>query len=233
MSENISPAGTQRKLTTGHQTRDLWAGLLPIPIALLDFEGARYFDPLSPLGMFLWAVGLALVGLGLFILIFRVHVPNHRDYYGGLALLALAVFCFWAGADLPGLRGFSFGAGTAPRLFGIGLILVSAAIMAEGLMTYAEPLGSYAIRGPFFVTLAILSFSFLIRGATFEWGESLIRIPPFGLIIASFVTFMISALASKETRWIEATIVAAVLTAFCWALFVWLLGLPFELWPRF
>jgi putative tricarboxylic transport membrane protein len=233
MSESIGPASVQRKLTTGHPTRDLWAGISPLVIALLDFDAARHFDALSPLGAYLWAFGLALLALGLFVLILRVHIPNHRDYYGGLALAALAVFALWAGTDLPGLRGFSFGAGTAPRLFAVGLTLVAAVIMAEGLLTHGEPVGGYAIRGPFFVTLAILFFAFLIRGVTFEWEGSLIRIPPFGLIIASFVTFMISAMASRETRWFEATIVAAVLTAFCWALFVWLLGLPFQLWPRF
>jgi putative tricarboxylic transport membrane protein len=44
---------------------------------------------------------------------------------------------------------------------------------------------------------------------------------------------MISASASKETRWMEATIMAAALTAFCVVLFAYLLGLPFQLWPRF
>jgi len=233
MSESIGPVGTQRRLTTGHHTRDLWAGLTPLAISLLDFDAARYFEPLSPLGMFLWAVGLALVALGLVILILRVHVTNHRDYYGGLALIALAVLFFWAGSDLPGLRGFSFGAGTAPRLFAVGLTLVSAVIVVQGLVTQGEPMSAFAVRGPLLVTLAILSFSFFIRGVTFEWSGSLVRIPAFGLIIASFVTFVIAAAASRETRWVEATIMAAAITAFCWFLFVWLLGLPFQLWPRF
>jgi len=64
-------------------------------------------------------------------------------------------------------------------------------------------------------------------------GETLVRVPAFGLIIASFVTFVIAAVASKETRWIESLIMAAALTAFCVIIFVYLLGLPFQLWPRF
>jgi putative tricarboxylic transport membrane protein len=233
MSESIGPAAAQWKLTTGHQTRDLWAGLTPLVISLLDFDAARHFDPLSPLGIFLWAVGLALVALGLVILVLRVHVPNHRDYYGGLALIGLALLAFWAGSDLPGLRGFSFGAGTAPRLFAVGLTLVSGVIVVQGLVTPGEPMSAFAVRGPLLVTISILAFSFFIRGVTFEWSGSLVRIPPFGLIIASFVTFVVAAAASKETRWVEATIMAAAITAFCWLLFVWLLGLPFQLWPRF
>jgi hypothetical protein len=44
---------------------------------------------------------------------------------------------------------------------------------------------------------------------------------------------MISAAGSSETRWIEATIAAVGLTAFCVGLFVYGLNLPFQLWPRF
>jgi hypothetical protein len=75
------------------------------------------------------------------------------------------------------------------------------------------------IRGPLFVTASIIAFAVMIR--------------PIGLIISSFLVFMISGLASKETRWIECTIAAIGLTTFCVLLFVYLLNLPFQLWPRF
>jgi putative tricarboxylic transport membrane protein len=54
-----------------------------------------------------------------------------------------------------------------------------------------------------------------------------------GLVPATFLTFIISALGSRETRWIECLIMAAAMTAFCVFLFVYLLNLPFQLWPRF
>ena len=85
-----------------------------------------------------------------------------------------------------------------------------------------------------FVTLAILSFAFLIRGFTFQLGETLVRVPAFGLIIASFVTFVIAAVASQgNAAGSKSLIMAAALTAFCVLVFVYLLGLPFQLWPRF
>ncbi len=159
--------------------------------------------------------------------------PTTAIIMAGLALMGLALLAFWAGADLPAMRGFSFGAGTAPRLFATGLAIVAALITISGLVTKGEPVGGYAVRGPLFVTLAILSFAFFIRGLTFHLGETLVRVPAFGLIIASFVTFVIAAVASRETRWIESLIMAAALTAFCVVVFVYLLGLPFQLWPRF
>jgi putative tricarboxylic transport membrane protein len=69
------------------------------------------------------------------------------------------------------------------------------------------------------VTIAILSFAALIR--------------PVGLIISSFLVFMIAAAGAKDTRWWEAAIAAIALTAFCTFLFPYALGLPFQMWPRF
>ncbi len=43
---------------------------------------------------------------------------------------------------------------------------------------------------------------------------------------------MISIFGSTEMRWIESLIAAAVMTVFCVVLFVYLLNLPFQLWPQ-
>jgi len=220
MSEGVRSGGRRRKrLTTGHHSLDVVGALAPIALGLFAFLTAWHFDTMSGIGIFLRLFGLLLVLAGIAILGLRVQIPNHRDYYGGLALILLAMVAFWAGADLAGTRGFSFGAGTAPRLFASLLAVVGGAITVSGLLTAGEPIGGYAVRGPLLVTASILSFALLIR--------------PIGLIIASFLTFMISAAASKETRWVESTIMAAALTTFCVVIFVYLLGLPFQLWPRF
>jgi putative tricarboxylic transport membrane protein len=146
-------------------------------------------------------------------------VPNPQDYYGGLVLIGLALLAFWAGADLPGMRGFSFGPGTAPRLFAGMLLAFGVIITLIGLFTEGQHLERYAARGPLFVTAGILFFSGAIR--------------PLGLIISSFTAFLIAAAGSNETRWVEACIMAVALTAFCTFLFPYALNLPFQLWPRF
>lgn len=147
----------------------------------------------------------------------RIRAP--QDFYGGLVLIALATFALWAGRDLPGMHGFAFGPGTAPRLFATLLIILGGVISVVGLLTDGPAIPRFAIRGPMWVTASILSFSASIR--------------PAGLIIASFMTFMIAAMASKETRWVESTIMAVAMTAFCVFLFPYALNLPFQLWPRF
>ena len=83
-------------------------------------------------------------------------IRGPQDFVGGLALMAIAVFALWASSDLQGMRGFSFGAGTAPRMFGFLLLGLGIAVTIVGLVTEGEHIATYAWRGPLFVSLAIL-----------------------------------------------------------------------------
>lgn len=69
----------------------------------------------------------------------------------------------------------------------------------------------------------------LIRGARIGG----VRIPEFGLVIATFVAFMVAVLGGTKIRLLESLIAAAAMTAFCVVLFRYLLQLPFPLWPSF
>jgi hypothetical protein len=75
------------------------------------------------------------------------------------------------------------------------------------------------VRGPIFVTASILAFAAMIR--------------PLGLIVASFLTFVVAAVGSRETRWTESLLMAVGMTAFCTFLFPYALNLPFQMWPPF
>jgi putative tricarboxylic transport membrane protein len=144
-------------------------------------------------------------------------VRGPREFWGGLALVLLAILAIWASRDLPGQRGFAFGPGTAPRLFAGLLALCGTAIAVTGLMIEGPKVEPGKLRGPALVIVAILSFAAFVR--------------PLGLVVAGFLAFMLSILGSTEMRWVESLIAAALLTAACVLLFTTLLGLPFQLWP--
>ncbi len=144
-------------------------------------------------------------------------VRSPRDFWGGLALVVLALLAIWASRDLPGQHGFAFGPGTAPRLFSGLLALCGAAVAISGLLVDGPKVEPYTILGPALVIVSIVSFAAFVR--------------PLGLVVASFLAFMLSILGSTEMRWLESLIAAAVLTAGCVLLFNTLLGLPFQLWP--
>src|SRR6266571_1102132 len=162
------------------------------------------------------SAAFVLVGIATAVGLVPVHAP--RDFDGGIALTMLATLALIASAELPGQRGFAFGPGTAPRLFSFVLAALGAAVAVNGVFADGPPIEKYKIRGPSLVIIAILGFAAMIR--------------PLGLVPATFLAFMVSIMGSSEMRWIESLIAAAVMTLFCVLLFVYLLNLPFQLWPQ-
>jgi putative tricarboxylic transport membrane protein len=112
-------------------------------------------------------------------------VRGPQDFVGGIALIAIALFALWASSDLQGMRGFSFGAGTAPRMFAYLLLGLGIAVTVVGLVTEGAHLAKYHWRGPLFVSLAIVSFAVAIR--------------PLGLVVSAFAAFLIAAMGTHET----------------------------------
>lgn len=145
-------------------------------------------------------------------------IRNPQDFWGGIAIVAFALFSLWAGGDLPGMRGFAFGPGTAPRLFGWLLVAVGAAVTLSGIMVKGAPLERWGIRAPILFIASVVFFGAAVR--------------PLGLVISTFFTLVIAAAASKEVRWIESIIWSAILTVACVGLFSYGLNLPLQLWPR-
>jgi putative tricarboxylic transport membrane protein len=146
-------------------------------------------------------------------------VRGPQDFVGGLVLVAISIFALWACDDLQGMHGFSFGPGTAPRMFAVLLMGLGAAIALVGVFQEGAALQRLSWRGPLFVMAGILFFAFAIR--------------PLGLIVSGLATFLIAALGSDETRWIEAVVVGVCLTIGCAFLFPYVLGLPMPLFPHF
>ena len=141
-----------------------------------------------------------------------------RDFWGGIALIALALFALWASRDLPGMRGFAFGPGTAPRMFAIVLGVLGLTVSITGLTTKGPGIDRFYFRGPFFISLSVVLFAWLVR--------------PLGLVIASYLSILAAAGATPDARLIETLIWGAVLTLFCCLLFPIALNLPLQLWPN-
>src|SRR5665213_3506833 len=117
-------------------------------------------------------------------------IRNPQDFFGGLVLIGVALFAFWASDDLTGMHGFSFGPGTAPRLFSGLLVAFGVGIVAMGVVFEGPALEPWAIRGTIMTIVSILVFAATIRSL--------------GLILSSFISFMIAAYATDEVRWREA-----------------------------
>lgn len=273
MSEGHGAAGAPATHSDVRSPEAFPVGVILIVVALAGpFIGLFFGKGVSD-GILHGIYSLPLAVFGVIALTLRIRSP--RDYYGGVALAAVALFALWAGNDLPGMRGFAFGPGTAPRLFAYSLLGLGIAIVLVGLLTDGPPLEDFTFSGTFggavlvialipiyyFAaqigkmipnvshdvvvaaagTIAVVVLAFLLtnvapRGPLFITAATIIfaiAVRPIGLVIASYVSLVISANATRDVRWIETLIWCAVLTAFCSVLFPYGLNLPLQLWPRF
>lgn len=108
------------------------------------------------------------------------------------------------------------GPGYFPIVLSTLLILFGIVIAAKGLRHDAEKIeGSWSLRALIIVPLSLVLFGLLIDRA--------------GFIPAMLVLVVGSALGSTQFRVIEVLLFAVFLTALCVAVFIWALGLPYEL----
>ena len=215
MSEGVTPShGTLPGSSSGHS--GLVGGLIIAALAAALLIYSLFVRSPVHVPQIMAAVVL-VIGIGTMLRLIPVQAP--QDFYGGLVFVEVAVLALIASADLPGQRGFAFGPGTAPRLFSILLAGLGAVVALSGVFNAGPRIEPYKVRGPVLVIASILLFAAMIR--------------PLGLVPASFITFIVAILGSKEMRVVESLIGAALMTAFCVGLFVYLLNLPFQLWPRF
>jgi hypothetical protein len=141
---------------------------------------------------------------------------ERKDFWSGLMLIAIG-----GGAVLMA-RNYQFGSslrmgpGYFPTVLGTFLILFGVYFLAQGLRSSAEKLeGSWSLRAFIILPLSLVLFGLLIDRA--------------GFIPAMLVLIVAAATASTQFKLTEVLLFAALLTALCVVVFVWLLGLPYEL----
>src|SRR5262249_50367796 len=213
MAEDVQPSRNTPHVDDP-LTASLKGGVIIAVISLLLVLATFYIS--NPTVPRVIAILTGVVGVAVIAGLVPVRAP--QDFYGGLALVLLGTFALIASAELPGQRGFQFGPGTAPRLFAGILAIIGAA--GTGIRAFSDRprVEKYKMRGPALVIIGISLFAALAR--------------PFGLVVAPYLAFMVSITGSKEMRWIESLIAAAIMTLGCVLLFVYLLNLPFQLWPQ-
>jgi putative tricarboxylic transport membrane protein len=146
-------------------------------------------------------------------------VKSPQDFVGGVALLAIAVVAYFAMGSLGAMRGFSFGAGTVPRLFCLLLGVLSGVIIFSSFTTRGPKIESFPWRGPVFILASVVFFGLTIR--------------LLGLAISGVITVLLAGVAVDDFKLKEGIIFAVVITLFCALLFPFALGQPIPLWPTF
>ena len=113
-------------------------------------------------------------------------IRGPQDFIGGIVLMAVCASSHCGRrSDLQGMHGFSFGAGTAPRMFATLLMGLGAAVVVVGIVQRRPASGDLCLARTA-VRHALASF----------FSPSAIR--PLGLVISGLASFLISALGSMK-----------------------------------
>ncbi|MCC6778867.1 MAG: tripartite tricarboxylate transporter TctB family protein [Hyphomicrobiales bacterium] len=142
---------------------------------------------------------------------------SRQDFVGGLVIIAVAIFAFWQGSDLPMGSLEGMGPGMLPRGLAVALGLLGALLAVNAAFEDGPALDRWSLRGPVLVLGAMLAFGIAVR--------------PLGLAVAGPLAIVVAACASDEVRWGETLVFGALMTVFCIGLFKLALGLPIPLAP--
>lgn len=146
-----------------------------------------------------------------------LRVRSPQEFAAGLFLIALAALGLWQAADLSLGTMRQLGPGMLPRILIVCTALCGVALLVLSIVHDGSPLERWGLRGPLFVLGAIVLFGLTIR--------------PLGLAVAGPLVVIVGSFASDESRIVESTIFAVVITVFCLLLFKVLLTLPIPVAP--
>jgi hypothetical protein len=147
-------------------------------------------------------------------------IKSERDFWSGLVFIVVGLGFSWGALNYsfgssgrPGPGYFPFGLGILLALLGAFTLFESLTIDTED----GEKVGAFPFKQILIIIGSIVLFGVLI--------------PRFGLLISLPILIITCAMAGDEFHWGEVLVMAAVLTAASWAIFIWGLALTVPVMP--
>jgi hypothetical protein len=141
---------------------------------------------------------------------------ERKDFWSGLMLIAIGGGAVFIARNYQFGSSLRMGPGYFPTILGGALVMFGVYFIIQGLRAGAEKLeGSLSLRALIILPLSLVLFGLLIDRA--------------GFIPAMLALIIGSATASTQFRLVEVLIFAVFMTAMCVIVFIWALGLPYEL----
>lgn len=159
-----------------------------------------------------------------------VKIKNEKDFFSGLLFLTLGIACAWGATAYPLGSAAGVGPGYFPLLMGGLLAAVGVLVMFKALVIETEGgarIGAWAWRPLIFILGGNLLFGLLLVGFP-AW-----HVPGMGLVVAIYGLVLVAGLASPRYRLRDALVLATVLAAGCYGVFVWALKMALPVWPAF
>lgn len=159
-----------------------------------------------------------------------MRIKSQKDFFAGLLYLvigggfAIGAFNYTIGDAA------RMGPGYFPLLVGGLLAILGAIIMFRALVVETidgDPIGKWAWKPLIYIILANFLFGILLGGLP------ALGIPALGVMVGIIVLTLVSAYAGPEFKLKEVIVLAIVLAAGSWVVFVWGLNLQMQVWPSF
>jgi putative tricarboxylic transport membrane protein len=149
----------------------------------------------------------------------KIKIRNASDFYAGLLFLCFGLVAVVTARNYPMGTSRHMGPGYFPTVLGAGLVLLGLVITVRGLWSSGEALKLTSLRPLLLVCAGVLAFALLVR--------------PLGVVPAVVALVCISSFGGEEFRLREVIISSLVLAGMVVGVFVYGLGLPYNLfWAR-
>lgn len=146
-------------------------------------------------------------------------IRHPKDFAAGMLFVATGAAAILIGANYPLGTAARMGPGYFPRILGILLIILGAALALRALRLQGSPLPSWRWRPIIIVLGSVVIFGMVVNSV--------------GLAISTIGLIILSSAASSEFRPKEAIIAGIALAVLSVAVFVMALKLQLPIWPVF
>jgi putative tricarboxylic transport membrane protein len=146
-----------------------------------------------------------------------MRIRSPKDFWSGLVFIAIAVAFMALAARYRLGTAEKMGPGFFPIMIGIVQAGLGAILLGRSFVLDGPPLERMRLS-----PLAITVVAVVLFGIALSW---------LGLAAAIAAFVIVGAYADRSSRLVESIALAVALIFFSVAMFVWVLGLPLQVWP--
>ncbi len=144
-------------------------------------------------------------------------IRHPKDFYSGLIFVAFGIAAIVIGSNYSLGTAARMGPGYFPRILGIMLIVLGAALSLRALKINGEPIAKWHWKPTLVVLGSVVLFGYIVNYA--------------GLVVSTIILIVMSSWASPEFRLKESIISGFLLAALVVGVFVIGLKLQLPIWP--
>ncbi len=144
-------------------------------------------------------------------------IRHPKDFYSGLIFIAFGVAAIAIGSNYALGTAARMGPGYFPRILGILLIVLGAALSLRALRLQGSPVPAWKWRPTLIVLGSVILFGLIVNYV--------------GMVLSTIILIVLSSAASHEFRPKEALISGVLLAALAVGVFVIGLKLQLPIWP--